>query len=129
MPRLSADERAASAWRAGAKAPKPPKSFSRPARALWREIVRSRPPDYFLPGSLNLLESFVVASIAVRELAPKIAADPADKDLAETFRRHSATAATMATKLRLAVSSAIKPHSGKLAEKGGGHHPLIGGDS
>ncbi len=90
--------------------------------------MRSRPPDYFLPGSLNLLESFVVASIAVRDLAPKIAADPADKDLAETFRRHSATAATMATKLRLAVSSAVKPHAGKLNERGT-HHPLIGGSA
>ena len=129
MPRWSAEDRAAASWRAGGKGPKPSKSLSRPARALWREIVRSRPPDYFLPGSLNLLESFVVASIAVRELAPKIAADPADKDLAETFRRHSATAATMATKLRLAVSSAIKPHAGKLTERGGGHGPLIGGSA
>ncbi len=128
MPRLSADERAAAAWRAGSKHVKPPAYLSRPARAIWREIVRSRPADYFGPGATHLLESFVVATVAVRELAPKIAADPCDKDLAEAFRRYSATAATAATKLRLAVSSAVKPHAGKLNERGT-HHPLIGGSA
>ena len=65
----------------------------------------------------------------MRQIAPMIAADPGNKDLAETLRRHSAVMATMATKLRLAVSSAIKAHSGKLAERGGAHGPLIGGHS
>ena len=127
MPRLSAEERAAAVWRAGGEPPKPPKCLSRKARALWREIVASRPADYFGPGSTQLLECFVVASVAARELAPKIAADPGDKGLAEAFRRHSAIMATMATKLRLAISSAVKPHAGKLNERGGGHGPLIGG--
>ena len=129
MPRQSAEDRAAAAWRAGGEGPKPPKCLSRQAKAVWREIVRSRPPDYFGPGSTQLLEAFVVASLAVRELAPKIAADPGDKDLAEAFRRHSAVMATMATKLRLAVSSAVTPHSGKLNERGGVRDPLIGGSA
>ncbi len=128
MPRLSAEDRAAAAWRAGGKLPKPPKHLGRKARAMWREIVASRPADYFAPGSTQLLEVFVVTSVAARELAPKIAADPGDKDLAEAFRRHSAVMATMATKLRLAVSSAVKPHAGKLNERGT-HHPLIGGSA
>ena len=129
MPRQSAEDRAAAAWRAGGAGPKPPKFLSRKAKALWREIVRSRPVDYLGPGSTQLLESFVVASVAARELAPKIDADPGNKDLAEAFRRHSAVMATMATKLRLAVSSAIKPHSGKLTERAGAHGPLIGGNA
>ena len=129
MPRKSAEDRAAAAWRAGGEPPKPPKYLSRKAKALWREIVASRPADYFAPGATQLLESFVVASVAARELAPKIAADPGDRGLAEAFRRHSAVMATMATKLRLAVSSAIKPHSGRLTERGGGHGPLIGGNA
>jgi hypothetical protein len=95
---------------------------------MWREIVRSRPADYFAPGATQLLEAFVVASVAARELAPKIAAHPGNKDLAEALRRYSAIQATQATKLRLAVSSAIKPHSGKLGERGT-NHPLIGGSS
>ena len=129
MPRQSAEDRAAAAWRAGGAGPKPPKHLSRKARAMWREIVASRPADYFAPGATNLLEAFVVASVAARELAPKIAADPGDKDLAEAFRRHSAVMATMATKLRLAVSSAIKPHAGALTERAGAHGPLIGGNA
>ena len=96
---------------------------------MWRSIVASRPADYFAPGATQLLESFVVVSVAARELAPMIAANPGDKDLAEANRRHNAVMATMATKLRLAVSSAIKPHSGKLTEGGGAHGPLIGGRS
>ncbi len=128
MPRLSADDRAAAAWRAGGAVPRPPKHLSRPARAMWREIVASRPADYFAPGSTQLLESFVVASVAARELAPKIAADPGNKDLAEALRRYSAIQATQATKLRLAISSSIKPHAGKLAERGT-QHPLIGGSA
>ncbi len=129
MPRQSAEGRAAAAWRAGGAGPRPPKFLSRKAKALWREIVRSRPADYFAPGATQLLEAVVVASVAARELAPKIAADPGNKDLAEALRRYSAIQATQATKLRLAVSSAIKPHAGKLAEKGGGHGPLIGGNA
>ena len=119
--------KAAAVWRAGGAGPKPPKHLSRKARAMWREIVASRPADHFAPGSTHLLESFVVASVATRELAPKIDADPGNKDLAEALRRYSAIQATQATKLRLAVSSAIKPHSGKLTERAGAHGPLIGG--
>ena len=129
MPRLSAEDRAAATWRAGGAGPKPPKHLGRQARALWRSIVASRPADYFAPGSTQLLESFVVASVAARELAPKIAAEPGDKDLAEALRRYSAIQATQATKLRLAVSSAIKPHAGKLTERAGAHGPLIGGNA
>ena len=69
------------------------------------------------PGATNLLEAFVVASVAMRELAPKVAADPGNKDLAEALRRYSAIQATQATKRRLAVSSAIKPHSGQVAAR------------
>ena len=129
MARQSTEDRAAAAWRAGGEGPTPLKHLSRQAKAMWREIVRARPADYFGPGSTQLLESFVVASVAVRQIAPLIAADPGDKDLAETLRRHSAVMATMATKLRLAISSAVKAHSGKLAERGGAHGPLIGGRS
>ena len=128
MARQSAEDRAAAAWRAGGSGPTPPKHLSRQAKAMWREITRARPADYFGPGSTQLLEAFVLASVAVRQIAPQIAADPGNKDVAESFRRYSSIMATMATKLRLAVSSAIKPHSGKLNERGT-HHPLIGGSA
>ncbi len=129
MPRLSAEDRAASAWRAGSKPVKPPSYLSRQAKALWREIVASRPPDYFGPGSTHLLELFVVAVLAARVLAVVVEADPRDEAAAKEWRDFAKIEATLATKLRLAVSSAIKPHAGKLNERGAAHHPLIGGQA
>ncbi len=127
MPRLSAEDRAAAAWRAGSNPVKAPKHLSRAAKAMWREIVASRPADYFGPGSTHLLESFVVAVLAARELAVVVEANPRDEAAAKEWRDFAKIKATLATKLRLAVSSAIKPHSGRLNERGGGRDPLIGG--
>ena len=128
MPRLSAEDRAASAWRAGGEPPKPPKHLSRRARAMWREIVASRPVDYFGPGATQLLESFVVAVLAARELAVAVEATPSDKAAIDAWLAVVKVETALATKLRLAVSSSIKPHAGKLNERGG-RHPLIGGDA
>ena len=128
MPRKSAEDRAAAAWRAGGKHPEPPKHLSRRAKAMWREIVASRPPDYFAPGAAHLLESFVVAVLAARTLAEVVEANPRDEAAAKEWRDFAKVEATLATKLRLAVSSAIRPQSGKLTEKGGSH-PLIGGSA
>ncbi len=127
MPRLSAEDRAAAAWRAGGSPPKPPKHLSRRAKVLWREIVASRPPDYFGPGSTPLLESFVVTVLAARVLAVAVEENPIDKTAADAWLAMVKAETTLATKLRLAVSSAIKPHAGKLNERGGVQHPLIGG--
>ncbi len=105
MPRLSAEDRAAAVWRAGGEPPKPPKHLSRAAKAMWREIVASRPADYFGPGSTHLLESFVVAVLAARVLAEVVEADPRDEAAAKEWRNFARIEATLATKLRLAVSS------------------------
>ncbi len=129
MPRQSAEDRAAAAWRAGGKRPEPPKHLSRKAKAMWREIVASRPPDYFGPGAAHLLESFVVAVLAARTLAEVVEADPRDEAAAKEWRDFAKVEATLATKLRLAVSSAIRPHAGALTERGGAHGPLIGGNA
>ena len=129
MPRLSAEERAGAVWRAGGDPPKPPKHLGRPAKALWREIAASRPPDFFAPGATHLLESFVVAVLAARKLAAMVEANPGDKAAVDAWLAVVKVEATLATKLRLAVSSAIKPHSGKLTERAAAHGPLIGGRS
>lgn len=129
MPRLSAEDRAAAAWRAGGAPPRPPKYLSRQAKTMWREIVASRPADYFGPGSTPLLESFVVAVLAARVLAVALEADPCDKAGADAWLAMVKVETALATKLRLAISSAIKPHSGALTERGGAHGPLIGGRS
>ena len=129
MPRLSAEDRAAAAWRAGGAPPKPPKHLSRRAKAMWREIVASRPPDYFGPGSAPLLESFVIAVLAARVLGAVVEENPVDKAAADAWLAMVKAKTALATKLRLAVSSTIKPHAGKLNERGGAQHPLIGGNA
>ena len=55
MPRTSAQERAAAFYRADNTVREPPKELSQRAKAIWREIVRSKPIDWFDGGSLGLL--------------------------------------------------------------------------
>ena len=125
MPRKSAEERAAAAWRARGEPPPPSKHLGRKAKAIWRAIVKSRPPDFFPTGVLPLLEGFCVASVAARELAVAVEADPSDKAAADAWISFAKVQATLATKLRLVNTSSRS--SGIHAEKGGGTHPLIGG--
>ncbi len=127
MPRKSAEDRAAAAWRARGEPPPPSKHLGRKAKAIWREIVKSRPPDFFPISILPLLEGFCVASVAARELAVAVEADPNDKATADVWISFAKVQATLATKLRL-VNTASRP-SGIHAEKGGGTHPLIGGSA
>ena len=55
MPRTSAQERAAAFYRADNTVREPPKELSQRAKAIWREVVRSKPLDWFDGGSLGLL--------------------------------------------------------------------------
>ena len=127
MPRKSAEERAAAAWRARGKPPPPPKHLGRKAKAIWREIVKSRPPDFFPTGILPLLEAFCVAAVATRELAAAVESDPGDKVAADAWISFAKVECTLAVKLRL-VNTASRA-SGIHAEKGGAHGPLIGGSA
>ena len=124
MPRKSAEERAAAAWRARGKLPDPPKRLGREAKAIWREIVNSRTPDFFPIGILPLLEDFCVASVAARDLSKTVEANPADKTAADNWIAYVKVQVSLATKLRL-VNTASRS-SGSHTEKGVSD-PLIGG--
>ncbi len=62
MPRKSAEERGAAAYRAGGKAPEVPPEFSPEAAAIWREVVGSRPGDWFTPVSIGSVTSRAVCN-------------------------------------------------------------------
>ena len=126
MPRRSAEDRAAATWRARGEPPPPPKHLGRKARAVWREIAKSRPPDFFPIGALPLLESFCAASVATRELAVAVESDPSDKGAADAWIAFAKIQVSLATKLRL-VNTASRS-SGVHDEKGA-QDPLIGGQS
>lgn len=126
MPRQSAEARAAAAYRAGSAPPPPPKHISREAAVVWREIVASKPPDWFDPGAQILLESFCEETVHARALSKKLNAlrkrnaweemKPYEK------RLHYATnvLTTLSTKLRLSVQALVARQSRRILERGQG---------
>lgn len=129
MPRSSADEIAAAVWREGGRHPQPPKHLARDARAVWREIVESRPVDFFAPGSLHLLEQFCVTVIAQRHISARLQADPGDLETAKLHKEYGTLSATLATKLRLSIQSALRTESGKNSERAPALGGLLGGEA
>jgi hypothetical protein len=93
MPRKSAGALAGEAWRRMNAPPPPPHPgppawLSEAAARYWREIVVSRPPDYFIPPNDTMLAFLCVhmatADFIWRELQALDSADP------KTFRRYRA---------------------------------------
>ena len=133
MPRHSAEERSAAAWRSGSAHPAAPKYLSRDARKLWREVVEARPVDFFAPGSLQLLEQFcetmVTQRIALAEMAR--AAELNDPDRLAKATRVMKDLATVinntAVKLRLSIQSALRTESRKNDERENVKSSLLGG--
>jgi phage terminase small subunit len=118
MPRLSAEARSSSVWRAGGgEHPRAPKHLSREAKGIWREIVESRPADFFSPGSLHLLEQFCVTMVAQRANMAAVEARPFDDEVVERLARLGALLNATATKLRLSIQSALRTESGKNDER------------
>lgn len=74
MPRQSAEARAAGAFQAGGAPPPPPKHLSKEAAAVWRDIVASKPLDWFDAGAQILLEAYCESAVHHRALTRKITA-------------------------------------------------------
>lgn len=133
MPRISAEERSAAAFRAGLERATPPARMTAPAKALWREIIADRPVDFFRPGSLDLLESFCQVTIEgqriVRQLARTRVGTGDYIELQKVAARNSAMLTTLGSKLRLTVQADTDGRSKKTGERGdaGATDPLIGG--
>jgi hypothetical protein len=117
MPRISAEARSAAAWRAQGVHPKPPENLSKPAKAIWHEIVDCRPADFFKPGALHLLEQLCVATVAARRVADLVEEDPSDQRAATTYTMYMQRCAMHCQKLRLSIQSALRTEAGELDEK------------
>jgi hypothetical protein len=114
MPRHSAEERAAAFYRAGKKPATPPRGISPAARRIWRDIVNSKPVDWFDVGSLQLLRLHCENVAAANEVSARLST--AEVGSTE-FSRCAANAkmlgsaiATSARQLRLTVQHAIEYH-------------------
>jgi hypothetical protein len=122
MPRRhSAEERAGSFYRADRKALKPPPGLTPVARRIWREIVASKPVDWFHGDQLHELASHVENRARLIDLRQRLAAvDVGSKEfreLAVNMKIISTSVATSARQLRLTVQAAAERHAAKIIER------------
>jgi hypothetical protein len=124
MPRKSA-EAVAGAWarqhlNPGGR-PKAPKHLPRDAARLFDEIVGSRAPDLFMPGSLHLLEQFCMIAVTLTKLWQRLDELPIDSKEAAKLQRIICTLGAL--QCRLAECCALLPRhthgrrSGVLSER------------
>ena len=134
MPRKSAEGKSASVWLAGAKHPKAPAHLSPVAKRVWREVVECRPPDFFRPGALHLLETFCegVATqrehfVMLRQVRAEAGAVGEASDRRLLARRDDVAVkkvkefglmlAAVASKLRISVQAEVVRGSGRIDER------------
>jgi hypothetical protein len=132
MARQSAEARGASAFRVGGKPPEVPAGFSPEAAEIWREIVDSKPVDWFDGGSLGLLRLYCRTLVQAERVAVEMESRPPTSDVAYLERRLAllnGCCTTLGTKLRLTVQLQISTKSGKITEKPGHDNDdhLLGG--
>lgn len=107
--RRSAADSAVLAFDAATPDPSAPDTLAPDAAALWRDIVRSRPPGYFGPGDLPLLAEYCRTTATFLPGINAALRDSYDGDLLAARDRLIRQAATLAGKLRLCVSSRTRP--------------------
>jgi hypothetical protein len=117
VPRQSPEERAASYIRSRGKWPTPPSDMSTPAKRVWNSIVKSRPPDFFAPGSLELLQQFAETTVLARLYTQFLRRDPENREYLRGYALLNGSMSQLSTKLRLAISSSVDKKSGRLDER------------
>jgi hypothetical protein len=98
-----------------------PTEFSPEAAAIWREVVSSRPVDFFDGGSLRLLGQYCRQMAVADRLSAELDATAVSSDTMtgkiKRLAALSASCTTLATKLRISIQSAVHCQSGKISEK------------
>lgn len=99
------------------------------AKAIWKQVVASKPVDWFDAGSLILLRSFCVIAADAQELEEKAnEIGGRDEAVIESLRKSALALTTLGTKLRLTVQANVEWESRKNGEKGPKTSPLLGGN-
>jgi phage terminase small subunit len=134
MPRKSAEEQSAAAFRAGAIRRSPPPHLSAPAKRLWTAITNDRPVDYFRPGSFEQLSRYCELTIEARkQLVALRKAGPEDYPAkSKVVKDLESVLATLGRQLRLTPQAEFGRSIGRLNERGDGAtdtvpDPLLGG--
>jgi phage terminase small subunit len=112
--------------RAGALAA--PDDLPEPARALWAEVMRSTPEQQWRPGDLPLLAVYCRTHALASEAAARLEAegqlvDGRPSPWARLLAEHAKVLAGLASKLRLAPSSRIRPDAAGLRTQPAGRAP------
>ena len=106
----------------------PPQRLAEEAGAIWREVVATKPHDWFTADSVDLLEAYCHAvvshrliSLGVAEFDANKMATPAGVDLYDQLtrmqERQARVMASLATKLRLTQQSRYTPSAAATAAK------------
>jgi phage terminase small subunit len=119
MPRISSAARAVHAIEPQAKRPAAPKDLPAPARKAWARVVDSLPPGHFQEGDLMLLRAFVLAEHQKAQCDELVAAEGPVVDGkihpgAKLSAQLAGVLASLAGKLRLCLSSRVRPESAGL---------------
>jgi hypothetical protein len=121
MARASASERSGAFYRADTAAREPPRDLSQRAKAIWREIVRAKPIDWFDGGSVGLLADHCETQARLEQCWVVLRRLPAGCDdarviLAEVkiLRPNFGRSAAL---LRLPVQYAVERQAAKAGEK------------
>lgn len=107
----------------------PPADLTEQETVLWREVVDSKPAEWFGEDSVPVLKEYVRAAVMCDRLAGLIdtallEGKPTVGDLLLARDRESRRAANLATKLRLTQQSRYTPQAAATADrKAGGKRP------
>ena len=113
---------------------KAPAGLPRAAQALWRAVMQSVPADQFRAADLPLLALFcrvsVLAAEAVAHLERGGQVDSGGRisPWVKVSSDHAKTLAALASKLRLAPSSRIRPEAHSLQQRPAFAKPRLSGD-
>lgn len=105
------------------EAPEPPADLAESERALWREIVESKPLDWFGPDSLPVLKEYVRAVSMCDHLSTVVKGVFRGGDIDEMKKaldmrdKEARRAASLATKMRLTQQSRYGARSAERADR------------
>jgi hypothetical protein len=112
--------------------PPAPPSLSARQQELWSKIVRSKPVDWFDPGSLPILQALTAhietaerIEVQFRDLGDLTDSEQLDRldKLSRLRDRESKAVATLSAKLRLTLQSRYTAQSAATAARRGGSGP------
>src|SRR4029077_15373335 len=133
MPRTSAEERAASFYRAGRKSAAAPRVLSTRAKYIWRSIVAAKPIDWFDAGNFGWLADHCETQARLEEVWARLRRYPVGsregRELLVDLRTLRGNYLKAAMSLRLTVQYAVERRSTMAGEtqQAGTTNELLGG--